>query len=417
MPINEMIALQGQVGNPLNALAQGYKLGEFISDRPVRADLNTIKVDQGRANVDQTKAQTDFIKTQREKLARDSNFRAAAMGAQELASTPFEQWGSVLQRRMAEGASYGYEANAEREALEMLQTNPEALKGQVAGLVKFGQEAGIFSSGQTAWQRQFNSMTQGMTPEDKIKAQRIQAGLDPRAVASAPRTVDIGGVTYIVDPKSSTATLPTLNQPIGGGNQQGALPPPIPGQNPQSQPSVLGPDEVAANVARIEAEKNRAKVVGTQQGEKAVQGVMNAPTALNLMDDMDKGLQAQPESAFGRGVQSGLGFFGYGDSEKQAGMSVADTAGAQLMAYAEKLPGPASDADRQDFKASVGILASSVATRDQKRAALAQARKSFERLVQKYGSEGQSQNGGFPKTDPLSKNYDYEYDPATGSFK
>ena len=140
MPINEMIALQGQVGNPLNALAQGYKLGEFISDRPVRADLNTIKVDQGRANVDQTKAQTDFIKTQREKLARDSNFRAAAMGAQELASTPFEQWGSVLQRRMAEGQQYGYSADAEREALDMLQTNPEGLKQQVTGLARFGQQ-------------------------------------------------------------------------------------------------------------------------------------------------------------------------------------------------------------------------------------------------------------------------------------
>lgn len=412
-----MIALQGQVGNPLNALAQGYKLGEFISDRPVRADLNTIKVDQGRANVGLTKAQTDLIKTQREKLAKDSNFRAAAMGAMELSSTPFEQWGGVLQRRMAEGQRYGYNADAEREALEMLQTNPEALKGQVAGLVKFGQEAGIFTSGQTAWQRQFDSMTQGMTPDEKMRAQRIAAGLDPRAVASAPSIVDIGGVKYVTNPMSGTASLPVLNQPIGGGNNQGSIPPPTPGQTPQSQPPLLGPDEVAANVAKIEAEKNRAKVVGTQQGEKAVQGIINAPTALNLMDDMDKALQAQPESAFGRGVQSGLGFFGYGDAGKQAGMSVADTAGAQLMAYAEKLPGPASDADRQDFKASVGILASSVATRDQKRAALAQARKSFERLVQKYGSQGQSQQGVFPTTDPLSKSYDYEYDPATGSFK
>lgn len=280
MPINEMIALQGQVGNPLNALAQGYKLGEFISDRPVRADLNTIKVDQGRANVGRTKAQTDLIKTQREKLAKDSNFRAAAMGAMELSSTPFEQWGGVLQRRMAEGQRYGYNADAEREALEMLQTDPEGLKGQVAGLARFGQQ--LFGKTQASRSVALNPGGQLYSQDGTLLAQNNNAkpGAAPQAAGTGPQGKSVDAWAYNVllngDPsgkefaaakahlsRSRTQLVQTENglmpvaQPpvdlgwaVDGSNGQGAIPPPNPvgAPAPSQSPSHGGQVPPTGNV-------------------------------------------------------------------------------------------------------------------------------------------------------------------------
>lgn len=373
MAINEMIALQGQVGNPLNALAQGYKLGEFISDRPVRADLNTIKVDQGRANVGLTKAQTDLIKTQREKLAKDSNFRAAAMGAMELSSTPFEQWGSVLQRRMAEGASYGYNADAEREALEMLQTNPEALKGQVAGLVKFGQEAGIFTSGQTAWQRQFDSMTQGMTPDEKMRAQRIAAGLDPRAVASAPSIVDIGGVKYVTNPMSGTASLPVLNQPIGGGNQQGAIPPPVPGgvqsQVPTaSQPQVLDAAAVGANQAEIERRTKIAEGEANQQVQ-AQKGARDEAEVNRLLDEAEPLIDVATGSGVGRVRDIALGAVGMSTPAGDVAAQLRTIEGALIMKM-PRMEGPQSNMDQQLYRQMAAQVGDPTVPSSQRKAAI-----------------------------------------------
>lgn len=227
MPINEMIALQGQVGNPLNALAQGYKLGEFISDRPVRADLNTIKVDQGRANVGLTKAQTDLIKTQREKLAKDSNIRAAAMGAMELSSTPFEQWGGVLQRRMAEGQRYGYNADAEREALEMLQTDPEALKAQVDGLVKFGGAMGLLG----ARKGTYGALTPAIGPDGKpVYIQSDPSGGQPNVVQGYAPPPSAADQQATRDSRQNAALARLLAGGIGGqgGGSQSPDAPPAP---------------------------------------------------------------------------------------------------------------------------------------------------------------------------------------------
>ena len=261
MAINAMIPMQGQVADPLNALASGYKLGNTIRQQPMVDQMNQQKLQAGQMELDQQKMKM-------QEMAKDSRIKSAVMGAAELQSAPVEQWTSILQDRIQGASRYAYDASAEKEALQILQTKgPEALKAQVDGLVKFGSMAGIFSNGQTAWQRQFDSMTQGMTPDEKMRAQRIAAGLDPRAVAAAPRPTDIGGVTYIVDPNSSTATLPTLNQPVSGTNQQGALLPPIPGGSASTQPSVIGPNEVASNVEAIEAAKLDAKTANEREAK------------------------------------------------------------------------------------------------------------------------------------------------------
>lgn len=421
MAIDQSVYGQVQQTNPLNALAKGYELGNTIRQQPMVDKMNQQKLQAGQMELENAKLKQQEAIFGLAKGSLQADYYGAVQIAPYLASGDMDSITKIINQRKQAKQLINMPTDTEDNFLAELQSNPEQAKKSVANMMAIGQQ--LFGKSQASRSVALGPGGQLYAPDGTLLAENNNAkagghqmqvpfsiqeyeymrGLSPDQqeqffnVKRAPQYFNMGDV------RMRANQLDTDANPVApldmGATQQDIQ------------------QTLSTQKASKEREVTKQKEVGKQEGEKFVQGTMNAPTALKLMADMDNALQDQPESAFGRGMQSGLGFFGYGDQRQQAGMSVADTAGAQLMAYAEKLPGPASDADRQDFKASVGILASSVATREQKRAALAQAKKSFERLVQKYGSQGQSQQGGFPTTDPLSKSYDYEYDPATGSFK
>lgn len=58
----------------------------------------------------------------------------------------------------------------------------------------------------------FQQMTKGMSTDDIEKARRIKLGLDPRAMTSSPKVIDVGGVKYLQNPLTDELTplkLPT----------------------------------------------------------------------------------------------------------------------------------------------------------------------------------------------------------------
>jgi len=58
----------------------------------------------------------------------------------------------------------------------------------------------------TASEQEFNSITSGFSEEDKVRARRIEAGLDPRAIGSAVQTItDKGNAESIGDTESTIA--------------------------------------------------------------------------------------------------------------------------------------------------------------------------------------------------------------------
>lgn len=75
------------------------------------------------------------------------------------------------------------------------------------------------SAGLSAEMQTFNALTEGMAPEDVMRARRVELGLDPRAVTAAQRpvTVNIGGRDYqtTFDPQTGNYTLAGLD--MGGG--------------------------------------------------------------------------------------------------------------------------------------------------------------------------------------------------------
>jgi hypothetical protein len=145
--------------------------------------------------------------------------------------------------------------------------------------------------------------------------------------------------------------------------------------------------EIQSTLSRQEADKqgaiSGAKVIGESEGDKLVRAASDAP---KLFDELISAIERQPATAVGRGYEKAVGFVGAGSEQEQVAIAEADTIVNQLMAFAEKLPGPASDADRIDFKGSIGAYKEPGATRAQKLAAAKQAKKLFNRLVQKYGT-------------------------------
>lgn len=203
-----------------------------------------------------------------------------------------------------------------------------------------------------------------------------------------------GKYEMATDPGVGNALPPNGALPPGPG-----MPAPMPAPAPRLLPVAADPN-VRGAVAQAEAvgtgtgqaQVAPVKARAEKLAEKQTEAEFSTPTALALMDDFEKAVKLQPNSAAGRGVQSALGYVGAGNEQQQNAIAAADTAASQLMTYANKLPGPASDKDRIDFKASIGAFSEPGATKGQKLAAIKQARTSFQRIVDKYGA-GQ---GGAP---------------------
>lgn len=217
-------------------------------------------------------------------------------------------------------------------------------------------------------------------------------------------------------PPGPMPTMQNPMQPIGQPNI-GAMPPanrsrllPVaadPGiQGAVAQSTAVGKGTGEAQVAPI-------KALAEKSAEKQVAAQFDAPGALTLMGDWEKVILRQPSNAIMRGVQGVAGYAGMGNEDQQNAVAEGETIASELMKYAEKLPGPASDKDRVDFKASIGNYASPGATKAQRLAAMRQARKSFERLIQKYGS------GVAPgaQAAPAGQPQRLRFNPATGELE
>ncbi len=185
--------------------------------------------------------------------------------------------------------------------------------------------------------------------------------------------------------------LPTYQGYIYGDQRSGSVTPVtldgmpvIPfAADPRAQADVKRAQEYGKGVGQADAAPEIALA------EKRTNAMTTAPTALKLLNDFEAAVQKQPATALGRGYEDLAGIVGAGNQEQQDAISEAETIASQLMAYAEKLPGPASDKDRIDFKASIGAYAKDGATKSQRLAAIRTAKRAYERTIQKYGQPAQ----------------------------
>lgn len=131
-----------------------------------------------------------------------------------------------------------------------------------------------------------------------------------------------------------------------------------------------------------------SKVTGRLGAEKAADYSDKGDKASEAIAELDSltGALGKLSSPAYTKYQNVAGFFGGGDADYQAALGEVDRASGRMLAYVERLPGAATDADRDIFMASAGVLRNPNLSIAQRIAAADAAKASFQRLVQKYGN-------------------------------
>lgn len=143
-------------------------------------DINQLKIDAGNA-------QANDAVTQR-KLKSINDF---AIGNQSIINDavntgdPTQLQGALVKRR-EQMIQQGLPTDETDEAITILgQGNIQGVVSGLSDSVKLYNQ----QKGKTTGQRDFDSSTQGFSEEDRIKARRIELGLDPRASLSASERI------------------------------------------------------------------------------------------------------------------------------------------------------------------------------------------------------------------------------------
>lgn len=146
-------------------------------------------------------------------------------------------------------------------------------------------------------------------------------------------------------------------------------------------------DDSAAAAAKVAAAKAGAQVVATEKSEKAVSAV-NANDALYELGKIEAALPNLPATPVGMSWENFKAQYTGGDPKVQAAVGAIEQASGRMLKYVERLPGAATDADRQVFMASAGVINDPKATVQRKVAAIQAAKESYQRLIERYGDNG-----------------------------
>lgn len=145
--------------------------------------------------------------------------------------------------------------------------------------------------------------------------------------------------------------------------------------------------EVAAAVATAET---TAKADAERAAEIDVK-VEKADDALRELQGMERDLAKLP-SPVGMRLEDIKAYWGAGNADLQTTIGRIKRRSGAMLRYVDRLPGAATDADREVFMASAGILGSTDpnVSPEQKIGAVRDAIDAYRRLIQKYGNGGQT---------------------------
>jgi hypothetical protein len=93
---------------------------------------------------------------------------------------------------------------------KLINLSSQPIESQETALQMMKAFSGAYQDKLTTGQRDFKSMTEGFTPEEKLKTRKIQAKLELGAQGGMAKTVKIGGVDYTFDPTTQSYTPVTI---------------------------------------------------------------------------------------------------------------------------------------------------------------------------------------------------------------
>lgn len=140
MPINPSIPLQGQVANPLNALASGYQLGNTIRQQPMVDQMNQQKLQAGEIELKDAKMKQMEAIQGMAKGSLQADYYGAVQIAPYLASGDMASVERTINQRKQAKQLIGMPTDTEDNFLKELQNNPEQAKKSVANMMAIGQQ-------------------------------------------------------------------------------------------------------------------------------------------------------------------------------------------------------------------------------------------------------------------------------------
>lgn len=200
MPLDPSIPLQARSPNLMQALMSGFQAGQAIRQAPLMESLLQQRVTAGEQaqaaeaqRQAQAQAQARMSGMQFEQQQALQRAQYANSLARQLKTVPFEDRSQIIRQNSSTLQSFGIDPS-------QLDPTDENLDQTILGTDPFLAQAGPA----TAAEREFEMLTQDLTPEEIEQAKRIELGLEPRAQAGAARTLDIGGVPHVFDPATRT---------------------------------------------------------------------------------------------------------------------------------------------------------------------------------------------------------------------
>jgi hypothetical protein len=115
----------------------------------------------------------------------------------------------------------------------------------------------------------------------------------------------------------------------------------------------------------------------------AVRRMQQAGDAATELMSLEQALMQLPEAPILLKLENAKAYFGQGDPKLQQALGNIARISGKMLAYVERLPGAATDKDREDFKGSAGVMSDETKPTSQRLAAARSARASFERILEK----------------------------------
>ena len=222
----------------------------------------------------------------------------------------------------------------------------------------------------------YGGLTEGIDPKTgqpvllaMTKTGAVPSGYAPKPKdAKAPVTWTVANgrqeTTYGLDAKGNTKVLGVKNL--------------------DAPPSVKASQDPVEKALEITEGKEQIKARYAQQKEVA-KNYSDADSVIPLLDVYIDQLKKTPKTAFGRGTENILGSIGVGNTEQQDAMAASEQTAKTLINYAQKQPGPSTDADVKNYLEQVGVASNPMISRSGRLAAAESAKAYALSIKAKYG--------------------------------
>ena len=214
MAIDPRIPMMNRTADIPGAINQGILAGERMAQAPIRNQMLQQQVDMQSQQMQLAPLK---LQAAEQTIALNTGALADDEQARKLEAGAFMYNSALALRSLPEGdprradAFAGFNQNMKimgySEALGLGEFGDDLSDASLDSIVSaYKPYSQMAVKGSTAGQREFQSMTEGLTPEQANRARRIKLGLDPRAVTRADTVEMIGGVPYIFDETTNSMT-------------------------------------------------------------------------------------------------------------------------------------------------------------------------------------------------------------------